>query len=313
MKWHRAQEDQSLRGRQWSLFAVLVNLALAALKTIGGVLGHSYALIADGIESTADIISSLIVWGGLKIASAPPDESHPYGHGKAEPLAAVVVAFMLVVAALVIGIQSTRQIVATERVAPAPFTLGVLLVVVITKETLYRRVFKVAQDIKSTAVKSDAWHHRSDAITSVAAFIGISIALIGGPGYESADGWAALVAAGFIAFNGVRLIRPALGEVMDAAPPAEVEASVRQAALAVAGVTQLDKCYVRKMGLEFYVDLHVIVDGSISVQQGHEIAHQVKKAIQTANPKISDVLVHIEPAGAAHEDRLPTRNGQARG
>jgi cation diffusion facilitator family transporter len=278
-----------------TLIGVLANCLLAAIKGIAGVLGHSYALIADAMESMLDIVSSLIVWSGLKIASTPPDADHPYGHGKAEPLAAMVVALALVVAAIGIAIQSIREISEPHH-TPAPFTLVVLAIIIITKESLFRFVFRVGGEVKSTAVKNDAWHHRSDALTSAAAFIGISIALIGGTGYENADDWAALFACGIISFNGCRLLRPAIAEMMDTAPPSEIEAQIRGVARTVEGVADLDKCYVRKMGFEFYADLHVTVDGELSVRRGHEIAHNVKKAIRRENPRILDILVHIEPA-----------------
>jgi cation diffusion facilitator family transporter len=281
-------------GVRSTLLGVFINALLAAVKAIAGILGNSYALIADAIESTSDIASSLVVLGGIKIASHPADEDHPYGHGKAEPLAAMVVAVALITAAVGIAIQSIREVI-TPHHAPAPFTLIVLVLVIATKELLFRYVFRVGVEAHSTAIKTDAWHHRSDALTSSAAFIGISIALIGGPGYESADDWAAMFASCVIAYNGVRLLKPTVAEIMDAAPPRDIEVQVRKAAAAVDGVIELDKCLVRKMGLTYYVDLHVVVDGNVSVRQGHDVAHRVKDAIRHSNPKVSDVLIHIEP------------------
>ncbi|UCD29654.1 MAG: cation transporter [Planctomycetota bacterium] len=285
---------QASKGMRTTLVAVVINIVLAAVKGIAGVVGHSYALIADAVESTMDILSSLVVWSGLRIASVPPDKDHPYGHGKAEPLAAIMVALALVGAAVGIAIQSIREI-ANPVYAPAPFTIFVLVGVIITKESLFQFVFKTGQDIDSTALKTDAWHHRSDALTSTAAFIGIAVALIGGEGYESADDWAALFASGIIAFNGYRLIRPAIAEVMDAAPAPEIEDQIRRVASEVEGVIRLHKCFVRKMGFNLYVDIHVIVDGDLPVSRGHEIAHDVKEALRQSNSKITDVLVHIEP------------------
>jgi cation diffusion facilitator family transporter len=285
----------ALKGIRSTLVGIFFSIILALVKGVAGVLGNSYALIADAIESLADVLTSIIVLAGLKIASKPADHDHPYGHGKAEPLAAVVVSFALIIAAIVIIVQSIHEII-TPHHAPEPFTLIVLVAVVITKESLFRFVFKVGKAIESTVVKTDAWHHRSDAITSGAAFIGISIALIGGAGYESADDWAALFVSGIIIYNAVRLAFPALQEIMDAAPSAEILEKVKQSARLVEGVIDLDKCFVRKMGFEYYVDLHVIVDGNKSVSEGHEIAHKVKNVIITDNSKISDVLVHIEPA-----------------
>jgi cation diffusion facilitator family transporter len=283
-------------GFRSTVIGVVANMFLAAVKAIAGIAGNSYALIADAIESTSDIASSLIVLGGIKIASKPADETHPYGHGKAEPISAAIVAMALLTAAVGIAIESVREI-AIPHHAPAPFTLAVLVGVVVLKETLFRYVFRAGQETHSTAIKTDAWHHRSDAITSMAAFIGILIALVGGKGYESADDYAALFASCIIAFNGYRMFLPAFHEIMDAAPPPEIEEGVRESALAVHGVSSLDKCFVRKMGLEYYVDLHVVVAGEMSVREGHRIAHEVKDSIRSWNPKVSDVLIHIEPAG----------------
>jgi cation diffusion facilitator family transporter len=282
-------------GARLALFGMLVNLIFAAAKMLGGLFGHAYVLIADGIESALDVAGSFVIWGGLKFAARPPDESHPYGHGKAEPIAAVVVAFGVLVAAAGLAIQSVREIL-TPHHGPAPFTLGILIVVIVVKEILFRYVNRIGTDVESTAVQTDAWHHRSDALTSAAAFIGISVALIGGSGWQSADDWAALFACAVIAANGIRLLRPAFYEIMDTAPGGKIVRSIRRVASSVPGVIQVEKCRARKMGLDFYVDLHVGVDGKISVHEGHEIAHQVKAAIQQNDSRIADVLVHIEPA-----------------
>lgn len=288
------------KGIRSTLIGILANVLLAAIKGTAGFLGNSYALIADAIESTTDIASSLIVWSGLKIATRPPDADHPYGYGKAEPLAAVVVSFTLIAAAFGIAFQSVREIL-TPHHAPAPFTLAVLVLVVVAKETLFRFVFTVGQGINSTAVKSDAWHHRSDAITSAAVFIGISISLIGGVGYESADDWAAVFASAIILFNAYRILRPAINEVMDRAPSSDVDRGIRQAAQQVEGVIALEKCAIRKTGFSYYVDLHVTVDGALSVRRGHDIARQVKQAIRASNPHVAEVLVHIEPSDLLNE------------
>jgi cation diffusion facilitator family transporter len=282
-------------GARVALFGMVVNLIFAAAKILGGLFGHAYVLIADGIESALDIAGSFIIWGGLKFAARPPDETHPYGHGKAEPIAAVIVAFGVLAAAAGLAIQSVREIL-TPHHGPAPFTLGILIVVIVVKEILFRYVNRIGRHVESTAVQTDAWHHRSDALTSAAAFIGISVALIGGSGWQSADDWAALFACAIIAANGIRLLRPAFYEIMDTAPRGEIVDLVRKAAASVPGVIEIEKCFVRKMGVSFYADLHVGVDGNISVRDGHRIAHAVKGAIQETDPRIADVLVHIEPA-----------------
>ena len=295
-----ATEQPTKLGIRSTLVSIAANILLAAIKGIAGVLGNSYALIADAVESATDVASSLIVLGGLKISSLPPDKEHPYGHGKAEPLTAVAVALTLVAAAFGIAIQSVREI-QTPHHAPEPFTLAVLVVVVFTKEALYRFVFKVGDAIKSTAVRGDARHHRSDALTSLAAFVGISVSLIGGSGYESADDWAAIAASGVILFNAYRILRPAIDEVMDASPPSDIVQSIRNTAEAVDGVVGLEKSFVRKMGLTYYVDLHVTVDGAISVKDGHDIARNVKRSIIHSHPSVAEVLIHIEPTELANE------------
>ena len=282
-------------GARVALLGLVINIALAVTKIAAGLLGNAYVLIADGIESALDVGGSVIIWGALKFASKPPDATHPYGHGKAEPFAAIVVSVGVLAAALGLAISSVRELF-LPRHAPAPFTLIVLVLAVVIKETLYRYVVRIGRNAESTAIQTDAWHHRTDALTSVAAFIGISVALIGGETWQSADDWAALFACALIAANGYRLLRPALYEILDTAPRGEIVDVVRDAARSVPGVIDLEKLFIRKMGLSFYVDLHVKVDGEISVREGHRIAHEVKRAIQESDRRIADVLVHVEPA-----------------
>ena len=272
-----------------------INLALAFVKITTGVIGSSYALVADGIESTTDVFTSLIVWSGLRISAIPPDSNHPYGHGKAESLAGLIVSVFLIGAALLISIQSVREIL-TPHQTPKWYTLLVLALVVIIKEALYRYMMRIGDALESSALKGDAWHHRSDAMTSLAAFLGIGIALVGGPGYEVADDLAALLACGIIVYNGVRLMRPALDEVLDAAAPEDVEARVRSVANGVKGVVAVEKCRIRKSGVSYLVDIHVVVDGNMSVRDGHQIAHVVKDHLLQSPLSISDTIIHIEPA-----------------
>jgi len=287
-----------------TLLGVCVNTVLAIVKTVAGVLGNSYALIADGVESTLDIFSSIMVYSGLQVAARPADEDHPYGHGKAESLAAAVVALVLLGTAVGIAIESVREIL-TPHHAPKWWTLLVLVCVVGIKEFLFRFAFTVSRLTGSSAVHADAWHHRSDAITSSAAFIGISLALIFGKhtdevdAWASADDYAALFACVVIAYNGQRLLRDAAHEIMDASPGPEVVAQIRRIASAVPGVQGLDKCYVRKYGMAHLVDLHVQVDGNLPVHEGHRIAHAVKDALKASSLRVSDVLVHIEPVQGA--------------
>jgi len=282
------------RSIRWAQAGLLVNAVLVLVKLIAGIAGNANALVADAVESSADIFSSLIVWMGLSIAAKPADEDHPYGHGKAEPLAAAVVSLMLLGAAVGISIMSIREIV-TPHHLPAPFTLFVAAGVIIIKELLYQRVSRVGKEVGSTAVVADAWHHRADATSSLAAFIGISIALWGGPGWEAADDWAALVASLLVAINGVRTLRPAISGLMDEAPDQSVKERALQAALRVPGVKYVENLNVRGSGLGFYVDLHVQADPTMSLEDAHEIAAKVKYAIRDAIPSVVSVLVHMEP------------------
>jgi len=278
------------------LVSVAVNAALASIKILAGFFGNSYALIADGIESTADIVTSLVVWGGLRVAVAPADERHPYGYGKAEALAGIVASVALLVAAGMIAIQSIREI-RTPHNLPHWSTLLVLVVVVATKLILARWMGDIGADAESTALQADAWHHWADALTSIAAFIGITVGLIGGPGYEPADDWAALVACVVIAASGSSLLVMAVRELLDAAPAKAFEEQVRSLAAGVEGVVALDKCRIRKSGTRYFVELHVEVDGRATVQAGHAIGGRVRSALRTSPLRIADAFIHIEPAG----------------
>jgi cation diffusion facilitator family transporter len=278
-----------------TFLGLAVNTVLTAAKFTAGILGHSHALVADAVESLADIFSSLIVWRGLVVAAEPPDKDHPYGHGKAEPIATAVVASVLLLAAGWIIFQSVHEIFRPHS-SPAPFTLVTLLVIIVIKESMFHFVHGEGISVESSAVRADAWHHRSDAITSLSAAIGISIALIGGKPYAAADDVAAIVAAFIIAWNGWRLLRPALNELMDHAPNDEVVERIKRIAEGVQGVDCIEKCLVRKVGNDFFVDMHTQVDPQMTVQRSHDIAHDVKDRIREQVPAVRDVLVHIEPS-----------------
>lgn len=270
------------------------NICLAIVKWIAGYFGNSYALIADAIESTSDIFSSLLVLVGIKYASRPADENHPYGHGKAEPLITFLIVGFLITSATVITYQSIQNI-RTPHELPKAYTLVILGAIIIIKEAFYRIVKKRSKETHSSTLKADAWHHRSDAITSLAAFIGVSVALYFGEGYETADDWAALLAAGVIFYNSYLIFRPALGEIMDEHLYEDLVAEIRGISKKVPGVIDTEKCHIRKTGFKYYVDLHAIVDSSISVKSGHEIAHQLKDRLTQDLPQLANVLIHIEP------------------
>jgi cation diffusion facilitator family transporter len=282
------------RGIRLAQLGLLVNGVLALVKLVAGVLGNSYALIADAVESVADLFSSLIVWGGLRVASRDADNRYPFGYGKAEAVSAMIVGLMLVGAAIGIAIEAVREIV-TPHHAPAPFTLVVLVAVVLIKETLFRIVNKSARDLGSGAVAADAWHHRADAITSAAAFIGISIALIKGPGWEMADDWAALFASVLILYNGLGIIRPAVQELMDISPNEDLLRAVDAAAHTVEGVLATEKLKARKSGTRFLLEMHVQAEPTLSLHDAHILSGKVKHAIRSAVPSVQGVLVHMEP------------------
>jgi cation diffusion facilitator family transporter len=281
---------------------LLVNAALAFIKGIAGILGHSYALVADAAESVADIGGSVVVWSGLRVASQSPDYDHPYGHGKAEPLATAAVGLILCVAALGILVEAIRGMVFPHG-APAPFTLAVLVLVIVIKATLFRTVLRVADDVGSRALAADAWHHRADLVTSAAAFIGISVSLIGGPGWEWCDGAAGSVASIIVFLNGLHIMRPALHELMDGAPDVELLDRVAEAARSVAGVCLIEQLKARKLGNHYLVDLHAQADAKMSLDEAHVLSGCIKSAIREAVPSVQNVLVHMEPFRTAPVDR----------
>ena len=275
-------------------FSIIGNTCLAIIKGIAGVFGNSYALIADAIESTTDIFSSCLVLFGIKYSNRPADANHPYGHGRVEPLITFLVVGFLITSASIIAYESVINI-RTPHELPKPWTLIVLGAIIIWKEFSFRLVMKRGIQTNSSSLKADAWHHRSDAITSVAAFIGISIALFLGKGYESADDWAALFASAFILYNSYLIFRPALGEIMDEHLYEDLEAEIRKIAVSVDGVIATEKCFIRKSGMKFHVDLHAVVDGTISVKEGHDISHLLKDTLRENIVDLGHVLIHIEP------------------
>ncbi len=288
-------DPSSLRqGLQSAQLGILVNALLAAIKLVAGVAGNAYALIADAVESTSDILSSLVVLVGLQIAGREPNENYPFGYGRAETLAAGVVALMLIGTAIGISIEAIREI-QTPHHAPAAWTLGVLVTVVLVKWLVSRRVQLASDALGSRSLQADAWHHLSDALTSAAAFVGISIAVVMGPGWEAADDYAALVAAGVILLNGGLMLRGALQDLMDRTPDADMLSQVRRAAELVPGVLAVEKLAVRRAGLRYFVDIHVQAEPTLPLREAHAIGGRVKAEIRQHVPAVANVLVHLEP------------------
>jgi|SRR6218665_1573610 len=283
------------KAQKFAVLSLLANVLLAVTKAFVGVIGNSYALIADAIESAGDVLSSILVILGLRYAQRPPDKNHPYGHGKAEALTTFLVVTLLFGAATLIVVESVKMIM-TPHKSPEAFTLYFLLAVIAAKEIVFRIVTKVGTDLESTALKADAWHHRSDAITSLFAAGGITVALIFGDDYAEADDWAALIAAGIIYYNGIKILRPALAEVMDEHVYDDFIQQIREVGNTIENIDLIEKCNVRKSGMRYWVDIHVHVDGNMSVHDGHDLAHQLKEKLMTEFPQIEDVLVHVEPS-----------------
>lgn len=294
----RATAEQVRRayveGARATIVALLVSASLAVLKIGAGILGNSFALIADGVESVLDLFTGLLVLGGLRVSVSEPTTAYPYGRGKAEPLAALAVATVLLLAAVGIAVGAIHEIVSPQD-APEAFTLAVLVVVLAVKELTFRWLVRRGRAVGSRAIEVDAWHHRADALTSLAAFLGISIALVGGDAWVRADDWAALAACGVISWNGVRLFRGGLREILDVNAPPAIHDRIREIALSVHEVEAVDEVRVRRSGLVYLVDIHVEVEGTLTVRYGHTLAHLVKDRLLESELPILDALVHVEP------------------
>lgn len=287
----RTNEQKAIKA---TYFSIIGNTTLAIIKGLAGFFGNSYALIADAIESTTDIFASLLVLFGIKYSNRPADDNHPYGHGRAEPLITFLVVGFLITSATIIGYESIINI-QTPHELPKPWTLFVLGAIIIWKEYSFRLVMKRSKETNSSSLKADAWHHRSDAITSVAAFTGISIALFLGKGYEAADDWAALFASFFILYNSYLIFRPALGEIMDEHLYDDLVEEIRKVSHQVDGIIDTEKCFIRKAGMKYHVDLHARVNGTITVKEGHDLSHKLKDTLREKIPELGHVLIHIEP------------------
>ncbi len=283
------------QAQRTALLSVLTNTILAISKGFAGIVGHSDALIADAIESCADIFSSFLVLIGIRYASKPADEDHPYGHGKAEPLVTFAVVGFLLISATIIAVESIRHL-SEEQEQPAFFTLYVLAAIILIKELSFQYVHRKGEQTNSSSLKAEAWHHRADAISSFIAFLGISATFLFGKGFEKADDWAALIGSFFIVYNAYKIFRPALGEIMDEHNHHSLIELIRKEAVQVAGVVAIEKCWARKHGMTYVVDLHLEIDGKLTVYEGHAISHALKDHLMVMFPYVTDVLIHIEPA-----------------
>ncbi|MBX9577593.1 MAG: cation diffusion facilitator family transporter [Alphaproteobacteria bacterium] len=292
--------QKAAAGQKLVLAGAIFNLVLGTVKTAAGLLGHSIVLTADGIESMLDVMTSLGTWFALGYASKPPDLDHPYGHGKAESLAAIISSLILWLLGLTIAFFSIHRLVNASHglppYQPKVYTLVILIVVILFKETFFQLIHRLSQKIGSTVMLADAWHHRSDMMVSLTAFIGISISLFAGSSYKNADSWAALVACGIIFYNATHIFRFSLAEIMDTRVSDQMEKTIIRLACEIQGVKSAEKCRVRKSGLVLIADLHIRVDGTMSVSEGHTISHQVKNHLLNAALSLEDITLHLEPA-----------------
>jgi len=288
------------KGQVATYVGIVVNIFLGIVKVIVGAVGYSAALVADGVESLSDVVTSGAVLVGLKLAQKPPDKEHPYGHGRAESLIAKVVAIVIIVVGVTIAWNSIFSLVSTEKfVVPSLMALFVSGGSIVGKEALFQYKVRVARKLGSTSLQADAWHHRSDAFSSIPVFIGIGAAIAGGERWHFMDHAAAVIAAAIIVWVGVSLFRKSWAELMDAAAPEKTLEQLRNIALDVGEVKGVEKIFSRKAGLDIFVDIHIEVAPEKTVLEGHDIAKAVKAAIIEKMPEVRSVLVHIEPYGVA--------------
>jgi cation diffusion facilitator family transporter len=308
----RMNPERSLARGQGSAFrGILMNGALGGAKLAAGLLGHSYALVADASESFADVAGSCVTLYGLRLAAEPADQTHPAGHGRAETLASAITALALLVVGGLIFWHASLSL-GEPRKTPSPWALLVLVPVIVAKERMFQWMRGRGRETGSIALLADAWHQRSDVVTSVAALFGISVAWIGGPGWSHADSWAAMAASVWLMGTGLWLLGPALHELMEGSVDPTLLKFIYETSRSCPGVQGIDKVWVRKLGMRLMVDLHVEVAPDISVLDGHRLAHEVKAKLQAELPQVRDVMVHVEPhdpSRAKQPYRIQSRTG----
>jgi cation diffusion facilitator family transporter len=282
-----------------ALLGLVVNLGLGAVKLVGGVASGSFALISDALNSLGDVVTSLIVVFALRVAQRPPDAEHPYGHSRAEAIAASNVALLIILSALFIGWEAIHRLTLAHEIPPI-WTLWIAGANILIKESLYRYKIRVAERTGSQAIMANAWDHRSDALCSLAVLVGLAAVRWGGPDFLWADEAAALVVVAAIIWSGIVLFRQSSSELMDVQASDELVKQIRQTASEVPGVAGVETLWVRKSGLEYFADIHIEVDSQLTVAEGHRIGHRVKDRLLEVFPVLRDVLVHLEPSPHSH-------------
>ncbi len=285
---------------QAAFLGLVVNLLLGVVKLIGGIFGNSFSLIADAVNSIGDVVATIVVLFALRVAQRPADAEHPYGHTRAEGIAASNVALLIIVSAVFVGWEAIQRINAQHEIPPV-WTLWIAGANVLIKEGLYQYNVRVGIRTGSSSIIANAWDHRSDAFCSLAVLTGLAVILLGGPQYVWADKVASLVVVAAIVWSGTQLFRSSASELMDVQANSEFVDHIREVALSVEGVEDVETLWVRKSGLEFFADIHIEVDQHLSVATGHRIGHQVKDRLLLEFSNLRDVLVHLEPFPHTHE------------
>lgn len=280
-----------------ALVGLFVNLALGIAKLLGGIFGHSFALISDSVNSLGDVFATCVVLAAVRIAQLPADREHPYGHSRAEAVAATNVAVTIIMSALWIGWEAISRF-GEEGEPPHVWTLWISAANVVIKEFLYRYSVRLGERTGSQAMIANAWDHRSDAFCALAVLLGLATVRWAGPEFGWADEVAALIVVAAILWTAVALFRSSANELLDVQAAPELVNEIRQLAAGVPGVLDVEKLRVRKSGLEYFVDIHIEVDPQMSVADGHRVGHAVKDRLKGAKETLRDVLVHLEPHGA---------------
>lgn len=281
-----------LDAKTCTLVGLVTNIALAIFKLLAGIFGFSYAMIADAIHSMSDCLATGTVYVGLRIGERPPDESHPYGHANAESIAAFLVALIILATGVFVGVSAVNLIAQRHLETPATIALAAAAISIVIKEGMFHYTLKVGKRNNSPAVITNAWHHRSDAYSSVASLAGILGARLA---FQYLDPIAGLVVSAFIVKMSFPLLRSNIGILMDERPEPAVLNSVKATVLKVGGVKAIDSIRVHRRGSTFTIDVEVAVDSNLTVEQGHQVASKLKNNLQNKIKHVQDVMVHVNP------------------
>jgi len=288
----RAEENREIKKVTW--FGLVVNLVLATLKFVVGYLGHSQAVVADAVHSVSDTATDIAVLLGVKYWSAPPDKDHPYGHWRIETIITGFIGLALAAVAVGIGYHAIASIKETHIARPTWIAIIGAGVSIIIKEILYHWNVRVGKRVRSSAVIANAWHHRSDALSSIPALIAVAVSVIN-PAWAFIDHIGAIVVSLFILKVSWDIVYPSIMKLSDKGVSAKEKYEIKQLALSIPGVKDAHEIRTRSAGKGLFVDLHILVDGNLSVYDGHTIAEKVRDILLKSGPDILDTVVHVEP------------------